>query len=113
MIYKKLGKTSLDVSLICLGTMTWGQQNSKIEAFEQMDYAFKRGINFFDKNVYEDLKLFVKKSLFFLKRQEILNDSKDLESKIIELFLSSSLNKKKYSTVRNRHIVIFENFFCF
>lgn len=48
MKYKKLGRTDLDVSLICLGTMTWGNQNTEAEAHEQMDYALTRGINFFD-----------------------------------------------------------------
>ena len=48
MKYKKLGTTDLDVSLICLGTMTWGTQNSEKDAFEQMDYSFSKGINFFD-----------------------------------------------------------------
>ena len=48
MKFKKLGNTDLDVSLICLGTMTWGVQNNQEEAFEQMDYALDQGINFFD-----------------------------------------------------------------
>jgi aryl-alcohol dehydrogenase-like predicted oxidoreductase len=48
MKYKKLGNTDLDVSLICLGTMTWGQQNTEEEGHEQMDYAVDRGVNFFD-----------------------------------------------------------------
>jgi aryl-alcohol dehydrogenase-like predicted oxidoreductase len=48
MKYKKLGTTNLDVSLICLGTMTWGTQNSEKDAFEQMDYSVSQGINFFD-----------------------------------------------------------------
>jgi len=48
MKFKKLGNTDLEVSLICLGTMTWGEQNTQEEAFEQMDYAMKQGINFFD-----------------------------------------------------------------
>ena len=39
MNYKKLGNTDLNVSTICLGTMTWGEQNSEKEAFEQMSYA--------------------------------------------------------------------------
>jgi aryl-alcohol dehydrogenase-like predicted oxidoreductase len=45
---RKLGRTGLDVSLICLGTMTWGQQNTEAEGHEQMDYALSRGVNFFD-----------------------------------------------------------------
>ncbi len=43
-----LGVTDLEVSEICLGTMTWGQQNTQEEGFEQMDYALDMGINFFD-----------------------------------------------------------------
>ncbi len=48
MIYKKLGRTDINVSLICLGTMTWGRQNTEAEGHEQMDYALERGVNFFD-----------------------------------------------------------------
>jgi len=48
MEYRQLGDTDLKVSLICLGTMTWGQQNSQDEGFAQMDYAVEHGINFFD-----------------------------------------------------------------
>ncbi len=48
MNYRKLGNTDLDVSTICLGTMTWGEQNSQEEGFEQMDYALDKGVNFFD-----------------------------------------------------------------
>jgi aryl-alcohol dehydrogenase-like predicted oxidoreductase len=48
MNFRKLGNTDLKVSTICLGTMTWGEQNNQKEAFEQMDYAMSRGINFFD-----------------------------------------------------------------
>lgn len=48
MEYRKLGNTAIDVSVICLGTMTWGQQNTEAEAHEQMDYALTQGINFFD-----------------------------------------------------------------
>ena len=48
MNYRKLGNTDLDVSTICLGTMTWGEQNSQEEGFDQMDFALDKGINFFD-----------------------------------------------------------------
>ena len=48
MKYRKLGTTDIDVSVICLGSMTWGEQNTQEEGFQQMDYAFDRGINFFD-----------------------------------------------------------------
>jgi len=48
MKYRSLGKTDLNISLIGLGTMTWGRQNTQDEGFEQMDYALEQGINFFD-----------------------------------------------------------------
>ena len=48
MEHRQLGATDIKVSLICLGTMTWGQQNTAEEGYAQMDYAVSRGINFFD-----------------------------------------------------------------
>ena len=48
MNYKSLGRSDIKVSTIGLGTMTWGEQNSEREAFEQMDYAQDAGVNFFD-----------------------------------------------------------------
>lgn len=48
MKYRKLGKTELQVSRICLGSMTWGSQNSESEAHQQMDYAIEQGVNFID-----------------------------------------------------------------
>ena len=46
MNYKKLGNIDIDVSTICLGTMTWGEQNTQEEGFEQMNYALTNGVNF-------------------------------------------------------------------
>ena len=48
MQYRKLGNTGIDVSLICLGTMTWGEQNTEAEAHAQLDYALAQGVNFID-----------------------------------------------------------------
>ena len=48
MNYRKLGTTDLKVSTICLGTMTWGEQNTEQEGFEQMDFALDKGVNFWD-----------------------------------------------------------------
>jgi aryl-alcohol dehydrogenase (NADP+) len=48
MEYKQLPGTAMNVSKVCLGTMTWGQQNSEAQAHEQFDYAVGQGINFID-----------------------------------------------------------------
>lgn len=45
---RPLGRTGLSVTAICLGTMTWGQQNTEAEGHAQMDYALGEGVNFFD-----------------------------------------------------------------
>lgn len=48
MEYRRLGRTDIKVSAICLGTMTWGQQNSEADGHQQMDLALDRGVNFWD-----------------------------------------------------------------
>ena len=48
MEYRKLGTTDIDVSVICLGTMSYGEQNTEREAHEQLDYSISQGINFID-----------------------------------------------------------------
>jgi aryl-alcohol dehydrogenase-like predicted oxidoreductase len=48
MKFSRLGSSDLDVSEICLGSMTWGEQNSERDAHEQLDYAVSRGVNFID-----------------------------------------------------------------
>ena len=48
MKYSFLPNTSIKISKICLGTMTWGKQNTESEGHEQMDFAYNKGVNFFD-----------------------------------------------------------------
>jgi len=48
MHYRRLGKTDIEVSAICLGTMTFGEQNTEAEAHQQLDLALDRGVNFID-----------------------------------------------------------------
>ena len=48
MQYRQLGRSDIRVSAICLGTMTWGEQNTQDDGFAQMDYALDRGVNFWD-----------------------------------------------------------------
>ncbi|QEY25875.1 NADP(H)-dependent aldo-keto reductase [Neisseria zalophi] len=45
---RELGRTGIQVTKICLGTMTWGEQNTEAEAHEQLDYALANGVNFID-----------------------------------------------------------------
>lgn len=45
---RELGRTGLMVSTCCLGTMTWGEQNTEAEGHEQLDYALDRGVDFID-----------------------------------------------------------------
>ena len=48
MQYTPLGSSGLKVSRVCLGTMTWGVQNTQADADAQIDYALGQGINFID-----------------------------------------------------------------
>ena len=48
MEFREIPHSDLRVSLIGLGTMTWGEQNTEAEGHEQMDYALSQGVNFFD-----------------------------------------------------------------
>ena len=48
MEYRTLGRTNVKVSVLCLGSMTWGEQNTEADAHEQLDYAVGEGINFLD-----------------------------------------------------------------
>jgi len=48
MQFKPLANTGISVPEICLGTMTFGEQNTQQQAFQQLDYALERGLNFWD-----------------------------------------------------------------
>ena len=82
MKYKKLGNTDLDVSLICLGTMTWGQQNTEEEGHEQMDYAVDRELIF----------LIPQNFIQFLRKQK----HKEALKQLLELGLRKTKIEKNY-----------------
>ena len=91
MKYRKLGNTDIDVSVICLGTMTFGEQNSQDESFEQMDYAIDRGINFFDT---AELYSVMPRKETYGKTEEIIGNWFQKRKKRDKVFLASKIASK-------------------
>jgi len=71
MRYTRIPHTDIRISKICLGSMTWGRQNTEAEAHEQMDYALDQGVNFFD--TAELYPVPVKKELYAVTEEFIGN----------------------------------------
>ena len=88
MNYKKLGSTDVDVSTICLGTMTWGEQNSKSDAFEQMDYAIDNGVNFWDT---AELYAILPKENTYGKTEEVIGNWFEKTKKRSEVILATKV----------------------
>ena len=88
MKFKKLGGTDLKVSLICLGTMTWGEQNTQDEGFEQMDYALENGVNFFDT---AELYAIPPKAKTYGKTEEIIGNWFKLRKNRQKVILASKI----------------------
>jgi aryl-alcohol dehydrogenase-like predicted oxidoreductase len=100
MKYKKLANTELEVSLICLGTMTYGEQNNEKEAHEQLDYSIAKVINFIDTaEMYPTCPL----------REETTGDTEVIignwieknKSKRADFVLATKISGKGYKAVRN------------
>ena len=88
MKFKKLGNTDLKVSLICLGTMTWGEQNTQEEGFDQMDYALEWGVNFFDT---AELYAIPPKAKTYGKTEEIIGNWFKLRKNRNKIILASKI----------------------
>jgi len=88
MKYKKLGDTDLKVSLICLGTMTWGEQNTQEEGFEQMDFALEKGVNFFDT---AELYAIPPKAKTYGKTEEIIGNWFKIKKNRKKIILASKI----------------------
>ncbi len=88
MEYRKLGKTDIDVSVICLGSMTWGEQNTQDEAFAQMDYAIDQGVNFFDT---AELYTIPPKAETYGKTEEIIGNWLSARGKRNDIVLASKV----------------------
>ena len=88
MNYKKLGNTDIDVSTICLGTMTWGEQNTQAEGFEQMDYALSQGVNFWDT---AELYAIPPKESTYGKTEEVIGNWFEKTKKRSEVILATKV----------------------
>ena len=97
MKYRKLGNTDIDVSVICLGTMTWGDQNTQKDGFDQMDYALERGINFFDT---AELYSVMPKKETYGKTEEIIGNWIKEKKKRDKIFLASKISGPGPSWIR-------------
>ena len=91
MRYRKLGTTNLDVSVICLGTMTFGEQNTQQEGFDQMDYALERGVNFFDT---AELYAVMPRKETYGKTEEIIGNWFQEKKNRDEIILASKIASK-------------------
>tara|TARA_B110000003_G_C16530753_1_gene488816 strand:+ start:33 stop:1070 length:1038 start_codon:yes stop_codon:yes gene_type:complete len=98
MNYKKLGNTDLDVSTICLGTMTWGEQNTQEEGFKQMSYALDRGINFWDT---AELYAIPPKKNTYGKTEEIIGNWFKKNKKREKVILATKIAGPGLSWIRN------------
>jgi len=97
MNYRKLGNTDLDVSTICLGTMTWGKQNTQEEGFEQMDYALDQGVNFFDT---AELYAIPPKKETYGKTEEIIGNWFKKKSNRSKVILATKISGPGLSWIR-------------
>ena len=82
MKYKKLGNTNLNVSLICLGTMSFGEQNTEKDAHEQLNFALDHGVNFIDTA-----------EMYAIPPKE---DTQGVTEKYIGSWIKKNLNRDKY-----------------
>jgi aryl-alcohol dehydrogenase-like predicted oxidoreductase len=97
MKYRKLGITELEVSVICLGAMTFGEQNSQKEGFDQMDYAVERGINFFDT---AELYAVMPKAETYGKTEEIIGNWFKEKNNRDKIILASKISGNGISWIR-------------
>ena len=97
MKYRKLGNTKLDVSVICLGTMTFGEQNTQNDGYEQMNYAVERGINFFDT---AELYAVMPKKETYGKTEEIIGNWFKEKKNRDKIILASKISGNGISWIR-------------
>ena len=97
MKYRKLGNTGIDVSVICLGTMTFGEQNTQNDAFNQMNYAEERGVNFFDT---AELYAVMPRKETYGKTEEIIGNWFEEKKNRNKIILASKISGNGISWIR-------------
>lgn len=88
MLYSEIGPHKTKVSKICLGTMTWGQQNTEQQAHDQLEFAFERGVNFID--TAEMYPIPPKEKTYSLT-ERFIGNWKKLQQKREQIFLASKV----------------------
>jgi aryl-alcohol dehydrogenase-like predicted oxidoreductase len=96
--YRKLGNTDLKVSSLCLGTMTWGIQNTQDEAHKQLDYALERGINFIDT---AEMYPVPPTQETYAKTEEIIGNWSKLHSKRDDIILATKIAGPGFDYIRD------------
>ena len=99
MIYKNLGNSNIKVSQLCLGTMTWGSQNTQYEANEQIEVSLDNGINFLDTaEMYPTTPRSIKTQG---RTEEIIGHWFKSSKRRSEIILATKITGKGYQIVRN------------
>ncbi len=99
MIYKNLGNSDIKVSQLCLGTMTWGSQNSQSEANEQIEICLDHGINFLD--TAEMYPTTPRSPETQGNTEEIIGNWFKDSKKRDKIILATKITGKGFSTIRN------------
>jgi aryl-alcohol dehydrogenase-like predicted oxidoreductase len=99
MQYNKLGRTDILVSALCLGSMTWGSQNTAVEAHAQIDMALDHGVNFIDTAEMYPVNPLAKETQGDTER--ILGDWIGQSGRRQDIILATKVSGKGYMNVRD------------
>ena len=99
MRYNQLGRTDIKVSALCLGSMTWGSQNTAPEAYAQIDMALDRGVNFIDTAEMYPVNPLAKETQGDTER--ILGDWIGASGRRQDIILATKVSGKGYMNVRD------------
>ena len=99
MLKKNLGRNTFEVSELCLGSMTWGTQNTKLEAFEQIDMALDYNVNFIDTAEMYPVNPLSKETQGNSER--IIGEWLEKSNRRNDIIIATKISGKGYKAVRN------------